>query len=249
MQDVEQPIYCAAMATIWRGRTCKRVALPTMSSLMAIGTCWLLQTDRVPLLVKGGIDCWIRTDGNDTLGDGTSNDPQHAFKTIAGCWAAVGSRYASTPLTIDQHEVRSPGTYDGTIIGPFGGSVSLSGDPNNPAAYRIANFYAHPLMYPSLWVQAIAGMNINGVTFLCNTAAPDSRSALRCVSANVAHDQLPLGSVDSEDQMDCCIDQHGGKWSTSKGVNTWIGNGLQIGFDLVLLRSGTDRRVPISKSW
>ena len=63
-----------------------------------------LANSQVPLLVKGGIDCWIRTDGNDTLGDGTSNDPQHAFKTIAGCWAARSvSRYARRRWLLDQH--------------------------------------------------------------------------------------------------------------------------------------------------
>jgi hypothetical protein len=188
-----------------------------------------LANSQVPLLVKGGIDCWIRTDGNDTLGDGTSNDPQHAFKTIAGAWNAVGSRYASTPLFSINMKFGIPGTYDGTIIGPFGGSVSLTGDPNNPAAYRIANFYAHPLMYPSLWVQAIAGMYITGVTFLCNTAAPNSCPALRCISANVSTVNCRW-EVLTPNPNGCCIDiQHGGKWSTSKGINTWVGNGLQIG--------------------
>ena len=84
-------------------------------------------------------------------------------------------------------------------------------------------------MYPSLWVQAIAGMNINGVTFLCNTAAPNSCPALRCISANVSTINCRW-EVLTPNPNGCCIDiQHGGKWSTSKGINTWVGNGLPVG--------------------
>jgi len=187
-----------------------------------------LCNSQVPLLVRGGVDAWIRTDGNDTTGDGTSNDPAHAFRTIAGAWNAIGSRYAATPLFSINMRLGIPGTYGGSIIGPFGGNVTLTGDPSNPAGYRIANFYAHPVMYPSLWVQAINGMQINGVTFLCNTAAPNSCPGLRCISANVNTINCRW-EVLTPNPNGYCIDiQHGGKWSTTQGINTFVGNGLQI---------------------
>jgi hypothetical protein len=103
------------------------------------GALWYpgLVSSQVPIVKLGGIDVWIRTDGNDTTGDGTENTAAKAYRTIMGAWYAVGSRYAATPLFSINMRLGIPGDYEGGSISNFGGGVSLTGDTNNAQAYRV----------------------------------------------------------------------------------------------------------------
>ncbi|PWT91744.1 MAG: hypothetical protein C5B54_04705 [Acidobacteria bacterium] len=104
-----------------------------------------LVASQVPLVMVGAIDFWIRTDGNDETGDGTANRPDKAFRTINGCWYAVGSRYAGSPSAHIAMRLGIPGNYEAGSIGPFGATVSLTGDIHNRAAYRIMDSeWTHP---------------------------------------------------------------------------------------------------------
>ena len=144
-----------------------------------------LVASQVPIIVKGGIDCWIRTDGNDFTGDGTANTPDKAFRTIAGCWNAVGSRFAATPLFSINMRLGIPGQYDGTVLGPFGGNVSLTGDPGNPGAYRIQCVYTHPMHWSCMWINGIMNFGFSGLTFLWNHPPPETCVAIRSQNSNV----------------------------------------------------------------
>lgn len=139
-----------------------------------------LANSQVPL-VRPSLLCWIRTDGNDN-NDGTANDPAHAFRTIAGCWAAVGSRYAATPMFSINMMLGIPGTYEGCRLGPFGGVVSLTGDADNRSAYRISSFYVGG---QDQWVNfQLNSLNLiifKGVTFQYDQAPPHAPG---CVGSN-----------------------------------------------------------------
>jgi len=188
-----------------------------------------LVASQVPLLVKGGIDCWIRTDGNDLLGDGTANTPDKAFKTIAGCWNAVGSRYAATPLFSINMKFGIPGTYDGTSIGQFGGAVSLTGDQNNPGAYRIRQAIIHPDLYTCMWMENIASMTFLGVTFELSHPGPEQAPGVRAMSSKVHVIDCRFEVMVSNPRsrfVDCA---GGGEFSQFKGNNRFIGNNHTIG--------------------
>jgi hypothetical protein len=142
-----------------------------------IGLC----ASQVPIVKLGGLDAWIRTDGNDTTGDGTANTPDKAFKTIPGCWNAIGSRYAASPSFSINMRLGIPGTYDGTWIGPFGGSVSLTGDINNRSAYKLRSVYALNQDYANLVVDSM-NMTISGICFQQDTPPPWQQLVIRCIN-------------------------------------------------------------------
>lgn len=145
-----------------------------------------LAASQVPIVKKGGIDCWIRTDGNDITGDGTANTPDKAFKTIAGCWNAVGSRYAATPLFSINMKLGIPGDYAGTAIGPFGGSVSLLGDHANPAAYRIVSAPWGLDGEVCFWAADMARMIMYGVTLAMDYNGPRASTGLIITNSNLS---------------------------------------------------------------
>jgi hypothetical protein len=120
-----------------------------------------LSSSQVPIIVKGGIDIWIRWDGSDVTGDGSANHPAKAFRTIWGAWNAVGSRYAATPLFSINMRLGIPGDYEAGGVSNFGGQVTLTGDPYNFQAYRILSrqdpehVYALICSNALLWISGI----------------------------------------------------------------------------------------------
>jgi len=129
-----------------------------------------LARSQVPLVVVGAVNAWVRTDGNDSTGDGTANSPDKAFRTIQGAWNAVGSRYAASPLFQINVRLGIPGTYDSAVIGPFGGSASISGDPTNPVPYRIACGSSQSGPPAAVWGLRLVNTNfmMSGVNFVMN---------------------------------------------------------------------------------
>jgi len=181
---------------------------------------------QVPIVKLGGLDCWIRTDGNDTTGDGTANTPDKAFKTIAGCWSAVGSRYAASPSFSINMRLGIPGTYDGTWIGPFGGQASLTGDPSNRTAYRLRSVYALNADYANLVVDGMS-MVISGITFQQDTPAPWQNLVIR--SINGSHVRFHKCQWDLVTSNIKGILIHGGADGTYANTNddlVFNGNGL-----------------------
>lgn len=154
-----------------------------------------LVASQVPIIVKGGIDCWIRPDGNDVTGDGTANTPGKAFRTINGCWAAVGSRYAATPLFSINMRLGIPGDYEAGAIANFGGNVSLTGDPYNYTAYRILSRQDPEHVY-SL-VLSNVNVNLSGINLVMRhgTTNANANNPLRVGNSSVGwsgHSQITL---------------------------------------------------------
>jgi hypothetical protein len=135
--------------------------------------CGLAQS-QVPI-IAGSVDLWIRTDGNDSTGDGSANTPDKAFATIDGAWAKAGGRYASTPLFTMNFRLGIPGTYRGGAMGPFGGNVSLTGDINAPSQYILTGRDIGNNNWASLAATYISEMRVSGVTL--NRDAPPPYSA------------------------------------------------------------------------
>jgi len=193
---------------------------------------------QVPLLVKGGIDCWIRTDGNDTTGDGTLNTPDKAFRTIAGCWNAVGSRYAATPLFSINMRLGIPGTYDGTSISAFGGAVSLTGDQNNPGSYRIRSAFMHIDLYSCMWMESIASMSFLGVTFEMAHAGPDAMAGVRAMGSRVFVNNCQFEML-VDNPRSRFVDCADGEFAQFKGNNRFLGNNHIMGGAVVCYGHGS----------
>jgi hypothetical protein len=140
---------------------------------------------QVPIIVKGGIDVWIRTDGNDLTGDGSMNTADRAYRTIMGAWNGVGSRYAATPLFSINMKFGIPGDYEGAIIGPFGGTVTLTGDMNNPAGYRIHGMYDRGSCSFCLWCQGMNSFIGYGFTVYMDIVDDLTTMAFRSVASAI----------------------------------------------------------------
>jgi len=124
---------------------------------------------QVPISLTGTVDGWVRTDGNDITGDGSANSPDKAFRTIAGAYNAIASRYAASSMLTMVIRIGIPGTYEGAAIGPFSGAVYIVGDLSNPTPYKIgARYWTH--YSDCIEFQSIAGY-IEGVHLLADHAS------------------------------------------------------------------------------
>jgi len=129
-----------------------------------------LVRSQVPILPAGPIDGWVRTDGNDTTGDGSENTPAKAFRTINKCFQTLGGKYLQSPLFTMNIRLGNAGTYEAFSFDTFGGNVQLFGDAANPALYRIAGLTTGSSRYSG----AVSNTNafIQGVTFVMDAASP-----------------------------------------------------------------------------
>ena len=135
-----------------------------------------LSASQVPLILVGSVNFWIRPDGNDTTGDGTANSADRAFRTINGAWAAVGSRYAASPNATIILRLGVPGDYAYGNVGPCGSTLTLYGDPNNAAAYRVLS---EEHTYDTLTFRAVGcnSLNLVGVNFVLQSSVPKANGA------------------------------------------------------------------------
>lgn len=160
-----------------------------------VGLC----NSQVPLVLVGAIEFWIRPDGNDATGDGTANAPDKAFRTIVGCWNAVGSRYAGSPAAHIIMRLGIPGDYEGGYFGPYGASVSLVGDRDNRAAYRILSqtYPGSELGWSSLSVANVANCTLAGINLVQNrSGSPPNGSGCLSIGTSTA----------SLDRVQCSIE-------------------------------------------
>ena len=149
-----------------------------------------LAASQVPLSAIGAVDGWIRTDGNDTTGDGTANTPDKAFRTIQGAWNTIGGRYAASPLFSINLRLGIPGDYEYATLGPYGGYVSVTGDPNDRFAYRIVSATTGGGPGGAVWalrISGVGGMNINGVNLVmrCGETLANGNMCLRAENSSI----------------------------------------------------------------
>lgn len=126
--------------------------------------------------MTGYVDGWIRTDGNDTTGDGTANDPAHAFRTIEGAFYRLTREYAPNANFGFNLRLGIPGDYDAAGIAGIGGTqISIIGDPTTNApgrgSYRIVSGYrgAGPISLLMFGLQ----VNLVGLTIYMNIPNAD----------------------------------------------------------------------------
>src|SRR5262249_8549405 len=131
----------------------------------------------------GGIDLWVRTDGNDETGDGTRNSADRAFRTIMGAWRSVGERFMATPLFTANIKLGIPGVYESAYVGPFGSNLTISGGGydggnwggGNRWDYQIqSGYYAGEDIWLALAFSACNSVGLYGITMLNSYSAKSS---------------------------------------------------------------------------
>ncbi|PWT94417.1 MAG: hypothetical protein C5B54_00075 [Acidobacteria bacterium] len=188
---------------------------------------------QVPLVLVGTINFWIRPDGNDDTGDGTANSPDKAFRTINGCWYAVGSRYAGSPSAHIAMRLGIPGIYEAGSIGPFGAAITLTGDIGNRAGYRImSNEATSPWNSYALYVQGVNRFGLYGVN--CVTTNPSPRpnfSSVISFDSSVATLQAVQCSLEASNPETTIIYAANGARVLNVGGSDVriVGNGQSIG--------------------
>jgi hypothetical protein len=186
-----------------------------------------LVQSQVPILIRGGVDLWIRTDGSDVTGDGSANSPDKAFRTIQGAWLKAGGRYAATPLFTMNFRLGIPGTYDGANLGPFGGNVTLTGDESNRSAYRISSVEIGNTRHASFSCQGLSTISFYGLTLLCDIAP----NQMQCFY--IGNSQVNIQSVDFETTVAnpnaAWVIIGGGSFATRNGDFYFRGNNLTMG--------------------
>lgn len=176
----------------WDGSETKMGDILNLKPFLAVhfAGAWYIIGRIPPEFRPGGIDLWVRTDGNDATADGTKNTPDRAFRTIRGAFASVGERFMATPLFVANIKLGIPGVYESAYLGPFGGGLSIYGGGadgggwggGNRFDYQIHSaFYAGENRWISLGVVAINSVGLRGVTF--NLYAPSGTGSALLVGA------------------------------------------------------------------
>jgi hypothetical protein len=140
---------------------------------------------QVPLIGLGSVNGWIRTDGNDTTGDGTANTADKAFRTIEGAYNAIGSRYAQTPGFSINLRLGIPGTYDAAHIASASNAIQLFGDVARPQDYKIKGRLSTASDGITLNFQICDDVTLWGVTLLIDSPSGINHIGLRCVRSTV----------------------------------------------------------------
>jgi len=125
---------------------------------------------QVPEIRTGVVRGWVRTDGLDSpTHDGTENTPAKAFRTINYAYRTMGARYFPSPELVLDIRLGIPGNYEGFSIGPYGGSVWITGDAANRNAYIIEpNTGAY--QYQCAQADAVS-LYLDGINMVANRAS------------------------------------------------------------------------------
>lgn len=188
-----------------------------------------LVQSQVPILIKGEVDIWIRTDGNDTTGDGSENTPEKAFRTIRGAWLRVGARYAVTPLFTMNFRLGVTGDYAGAYIGPFGGRVTINGDPTNPGGYRLSSVPIGNGVYVNMHCDSMSKVEFRGLTFFLDTPPPYQCYCLQGGSSNIAIYGCNFFATVNNSAASAFVRVGAGTFITTNGDYYFQGSGQSIG--------------------
>lgn len=137
-----------------------------------IGMC----PSQVPLILTNTIDLWVRTDGDDTNGDGTANTPAKAYRTIRRAFASFASRYATSSTFSINIRLGNPGNYEAASLGNCANTINLIGNEATPQSYRILSSVepARSSDGVAVWTYAIyienVKVNLYGVTMVLDNA-------------------------------------------------------------------------------
>lgn len=141
-----------------------------------------LVRSQVPIFLTGNLDLWVRTDGNDSTGDGTANLPNKAFRTIQHAFDVSGSRFAMSSKYSVVIRLGIPGTYEAGYFSGALTAMTLYGDPNNSANYKIAGKSWGSSFAPVVVSQQ--SLVISGVTLLIDMVG-QSGTGLNCMGGAV----------------------------------------------------------------
>ena len=134
--------------------------------------------------MSNNVNRWVRTDGNDSTGDGLVNSPDSAYRTINAALASVTSRFAASQQFAINIRLGIAGTYEAATINQSNNQINLLGDALNPGAYKIAGTAGYEGQVG--WAVNIGNgrTNVTGIRALIDYPLPNKFSAFR-IGSNV----------------------------------------------------------------
>jgi hypothetical protein len=142
---------------------------------------------QIPVLQKGAVDLWVRTDGNDTTGDGSLNQADKAFRTIRGAWDSVANRFSTSLIYPINIRLGIPGEYEGFGMGPYGGPVYVYGNVSDRRNYKIMPVGDSVYGYTNVHA-ANMSLTVVGVNFIIDKSHPTFTWAVQADGGNLTLD-------------------------------------------------------------
>lgn len=158
-----------------------------------------LVRSQVMFRLNANLILYVRTDGDDTNGDGSVNDAAHAFKTVQRAINFVKNNFAIAGRMVTI-QLGITGTYTGQVnIANTPGSIVVRGDPNNVPGYVIQG-------PPSGFVFGIQGsgtdVTVQGITFVLQD--PGAHYLVCYYSANLTVDNCSFTGVPGQQSYIAC---------------------------------------------
>jgi len=222
----------------WDGNECRQGDILPFKPFMAsyFNGAWYIIGRIPPEFRPGGIDLWVRTDGNDATADGVYNRPDRAFRTIEGAFRSVGERFMATPLFTANIKLGIPGDYESAVLGPFGSNLTITGGGSDAGGwgggsrwdYRIrSKFYAGENIWIALQLNAVNNVALYGIDMMIDQGSFVQSALLvggrtNCSSRNCAFEAWAGNGLGR------FIDIRDSTWGADEtaGTSTWFqGNG------------------------
>lgn len=149
-----------------------------------------LVRSQVQFKLNANLILYVRTDGDDTNGDGSTNDAAHAFKTVQRAVNYVRNNFAIAGRMVTI-QLGITGTYSGQVsISNTPGSIVVRGDPANPNGFVIQGG-------PSGYIFQVLGSGtdvlVQGIMFVLQD--PNAHYLVCYYSANLTVDNCSFTGV------------------------------------------------------
>jgi hypothetical protein len=156
---------------------------------------------------------YVRPDGDDTNGDGSTNTAAKAFRTVARAVKYISDSWLIGGRTVTI-QLGVAGTYTGNqiVVKNLPGHLVIRGDPANIPGYVIQG-PASPVSNSQVLYLSGSGIDVTvqGITFACGETAPARSNVLECnYGASLVTDNIALA----------------GNVTTGSGIATWSGQVL-----------------------
>jgi len=176
------------------------------------------------------IDGWIRTDGNDTTGDGTANTPQKAFRTIQGAYNRIARTYLPSSLFTINLRLGIPGVYEAGAIGPYGGRIAIyGGSPYTD--YMIA---MSPTGFPYCINANNVSLHLNNVSMYC--ARQTNGGYMMTITGGAQVTMFNVGFIAAISPIGGCVVVTYASSVGTEGIIDFRGNGAAIALPIWLYR-------------
>jgi hypothetical protein len=144
--------------------------------------------------LNANLTLYVRTDGNDTTGDGSANTSAKAFKTIQRAVLYVRDSFLIAGRTVTI-QLGIPGTYPGQVfVSNIPGKLVIRGDPNNILSYNLQGPSGTPGK-DQVFCCTGSGIDVTLQGVTCSLANANSNVVQCDYNASLTLDNIALSGV------------------------------------------------------